>query len=325
MFETAFACLAGTDAQARHALLLAQSLRAFGGSLAGSPVMALVPVGGVLAAELEAGMQACEVTAVPFALAEPLNAVLLAERAAGAAQAEAAGTGDRTMPRLAGQRLADRAASPSDCAIPSEARIGCRPVDLRLLGSPWEETPDAFWEAIYEGCGVERDRIFRVSTTIEGQAIRAYFNAGCLVVRPEARLLRRWQATILTLVGRNEFRALSGRERLFFHQAVLAGTLLSTLRQDEIAELPPTVNYPLHLHERVPMGRRPGRLSEVETCRYESVFAHEDWASRVPVGRGPARMVGGEALAGEKRVRSAPFRFHLRAGRDGSEPAPAGG
>ena len=282
MFETAFACLAGTDAQARHALLLAQSLRAFGGSLAGSPVMALVPVGGVLAAELEAGMQVCGVTAVPFALAEPLNAVLLAERAAGAAQAEAeAQEIARCLVWLDSDSLIVR--EPIGLRIPPEARIGCRPVDLRLLGSPWEEKPDAFWEAIYEGCGVERDRIFRVSTTVEGQAIRAYFNAGCLVVRPEARLLRRWQATILTLVGRDEFRALSGREGLFFHQAVLAGTLLSTLRQDEIAELPPTVNYPLHLHERVPMGRRPGRLSELETCRYESVFAHEDWASRVPV------------------------------------------
>jgi hypothetical protein len=285
MFEMAFACLAGTDAQARHALLIAQSLRAFGGSLAGSPVMALVPLGSVPGAELEAGMRACGVTAVPYALAEPLNAVLLAERAAGAAQAEAeAQEIARCLVWLDSDSLIVR--EPIGLHIPPEARIGCRPVDLQLIGSPWEEKPDAFWEAIYEGCGVERNRIFRVSTTVEGRAVRAYFNAGCLVVRPEARLLRRWQAAILTLVGRDEFRALSGREGLFFHQAVLAGTLLSTLRQDEIAELPPTVSYPLHLHGRVPKERRPASLRDVESCRYESVFDHEDWASRVPVDEG---------------------------------------
>jgi hypothetical protein len=77
--------------------------------------------------------------------------------------------------------------------------------------------------------------------------------------------------------------ALSGRERLFFHQAVLAGTLLATLMREQIAELPLTVNYPLHLHERVPKEWRPASLREVESCRYESVFDHDDWANRVPV------------------------------------------
>jgi hypothetical protein len=282
MFEMAFACLAGTEAQARHALLLAESLRAFGGRLAGSPVMALVPVAGVLGPELEAGLLACDADLVPFALPEPLDAVPLAERAAGAAQAEVVAQEiARLLIWLDSDSLILR--EPLGLQIAPEARIGCRPVDLRLIGSPWDEEPDAFWEAIYAGCGVKRDCIFSVRTAVEGQVIRAYFNAGCLVVRPEARLLRRWQAAILTLVGRDEFHALGGRERLFFHQAVLAGTLLAALSREEIAELPPTVSYPLHLHERVPKERRPASLWDVESCRCESVFDNDDWASRVAV------------------------------------------
>jgi hypothetical protein len=282
MLEMAFACLAGTDAQARHALLLAQSLREFGGSLSASPVMALVPVGAVLRAEIEAGLQACGVSTVPFALPSPLDVVPLAERAAGAAQAEgAAQQVARLLVWLDSDSLILR--EPLGLRIPPASRMGCRPVDHQLIGSPVGEEPSAFWQAIYARCGVSRERIFPVRTTVEGKTIRAYFNAGCLVVRPEARLLRRWESAILTLAGRDEFCALSGREGLFFHQAVLAGTLLATLGRQEIVELPPTVNYPLHLHARVPEERRPTNLREVESCRYESVFDHEDWATRVPV------------------------------------------
>jgi hypothetical protein len=285
MFEMAFACLAGTDAQARHALLLAQSLRAFGGSLSDSPVMALIPVGGVLTPELEAEVQAGRISAVPFALPAALIDVPLAERAAGAAQAEiTAQEVAKLLVWLDSDTLILR--EPRGLRIPPEALIGCRPVDLRLIGSPWDEAPDPLWKSIYAGCGVDGERVFRVTTTIEGQPLRAYFNAGCLVARPEARLLRRWLAGLLTLLGKDEFRSLSGRERLFFHQAVLAGTLLARLGREEIAELPPTVNYPLHLHDRVPAERRPAGLQDVDSCRYESVFDHEDWASRVPVEAG---------------------------------------
>jgi hypothetical protein len=283
--DAVFACLIGPGALGRHALLFAQSLRAFGGSLSASPVMALIPIAGTLDPEIAARLQACDVRIVPFALPAALDAVPLAERAAGAAQAEAAAQEfARLLVWLDSDSLILR--EPLGLQMPPEAQIGCLPVDLRLIGSPWNEEPDAFWESIYAGCGVNRDNIFPVKTTVEGQAIRAYFNAGCLTVRPEARLLRRWQAAILTLAAREEFRALSGRQRLFFHQAVLAGTLLAALSREEIAELPPKVNYPLHLHERIPSERRPASLREVETCRYEGVFDRDDWASRVPVDDG---------------------------------------
>ena len=282
MLEMAFACLAGTEAEARHSLLLAQSLRAFGGSLAGAPVMALYPLGGAPPPELEPEMRAAAITPVPFALPAPLSDVPLAQRAAGAAQAEAvAQETARLLVWLDSDTLILR--EPLGLKIPQGALVGCRPVDLRLIGSAWDEAPDPLWASIYAGCGVDAERIFPVRTTIEGQALRAYFNAGCLVTRPEARILRRWLAGILSLAGRDAFRSLSGRERLFFHQAVLAGTLLATLRREEIAILPATVNYPLHLHDRVPGDRRPAGLSQIESCRYEGVFDREDWASRVPV------------------------------------------
>jgi hypothetical protein len=282
MDELAFGCLAAPGAQARHALLLAQSLRAFGGGYAGSPMLALIPPGEPIDPAIASQMKSLEVQPVGYALDPALGAVPLAERAAGAAQAEATAEGMACMlVWLDSDSLILR--EPAGLKIGEGARIGCRPVDLTLIGSPWEEAPDAYWEMIFAGCGVDRNAIFPVRTTVEGQAIRAYFNAGCLVVRPEVGLLLHWRDAIVRLAEAAAFVGLSGRQRLFFHQAVLAGTVLAAARQEEITELPPSVSFPLHLHDRVPPERRPASLREVETCRYESVFDLEDWTSRVPV------------------------------------------
>ena len=53
------------------------------------------------------------------------------------------------------------------------------------------------------------------------------------------------------------------------HQAVLAGSVLSSLKQDEIQQLPFEVNYPLHLHSKIAEERRPTSLNQLITCRYE--------------------------------------------------------
>jgi len=285
MFEVAFACLAGNGAASHQALLLAQSLRAFGGRWSSGPMMGLVPAGAALDGEVERQLHQAGVQVVSYALDRALEAVPLAARAAGAAQAEATAAGTtRLLVWVDSDTLVLR--EPTGLLLPPVACIGCRPVDLRLIGSLWEDAPDAFWESIYTGCGVDREAIFPVQTTVEGDLIRAYFNAGCLVVRPEAGLLRRWRDSVIQLAAGEFFQGLGGRQRLFFHQAVLAGAVLAAFRREEITELAPRVNYPLHLHAQMPPDRRPAHLRELDTCRYESVLDSEDWASRIPEEEG---------------------------------------
>lgn len=143
---------------------------------------------------------------------------------------------------------------------------------LKLLGSALDEPIDDFWQLIYVNCRVDLQRVFPMQTVVDEQAIRAYFNAGLLVVRPERGLLRGWQANFERLSRLPVFEAYYRQSELyeiFMHQAVLAGTLLSSLRPDEFQQLPLEVNYPLHLHSRMPEKRRPSSLSQLITARYE--------------------------------------------------------
>jgi hypothetical protein len=65
---------------------------------------------------------------------------------------------------------------------------------------------------------------------------------------------------------------------------VLAGVVLFSLDREEIGELPPLANYPLHLHDRYPRARRPWSLDEVTVCRYERFFDDPAWETAIGLG-----------------------------------------
>lgn len=154
---------------------------------------------------------------------------------------------------------------------PGKSFAGC-PVHLKLLGSGIDEPLDDFWKSIYAQCHVQADHIFPMQTIADGQLVRAYFNSGLLVVRPERGLLRGWQADFERLYQLPDFEPFYKQSELyeiFMHQAVLAGSLLSSLHEDEFQLLPREVNYPLHLHSNIAAEHQVSRVGQLITCRYE--------------------------------------------------------
>jgi hypothetical protein len=116
------------------------------------------------------------------------------------------------------------------------------------------------------------ERIFAMQTIVDEQPVRAYFNAGLLVVRPERGLLRAWQSVFESLYRLPEFEPFYRQDELykiFMHQMVLAGSILSLLKPEEIQQFPFEMNYPLHLHTQITARRRPTSLNQLITCRYE--------------------------------------------------------
>jgi hypothetical protein len=161
---------------------------------------------------------------------------------------------------------------PTGFLLPAGKSLGACPVHLKLLGSGFNDPIDEYWRLVYQHCQVDAEHIFPMQTVVDEQVVRAYFNAGLLVVRPERGLLRAWQSKFEQLANLAEFRAFYAQHELyeiFIHQAILAGSILSSLKQEEFQPLPIEMNYPLHLHTKVPPTRRPTSLNQLITCRYE--------------------------------------------------------
>lgn len=292
--SAAFAFMAppGKD---KECLALASSLRTFGGALRDSRILALV-AGNLerMPAAARASLEALGVEILAYELPAALASFPLADKVPAAAAAEAALAAGPARPDVLVWMDSDTVfiREPSEVLLPAGARLGFRPVHHRVIGSPADAPPDAFWTAVYEACGADPASAFPVTTMIDRSRIRFYPNAGFLVVRPEDGLLGRWYGTFAKVYDRPELAAFYDKDQrtgLFAHQAILAATLVAALPRREFRELGFAYNYPFHLHGSCPADLKPGKLEDLATMRYDR------WANWAKIG--PALPASGKALA----------------------------
>ncbi len=291
MKDLIFAVMLDSGEAEQDALRLARSIRTFGGEFCFNPIWMFSQKSEAdlsdatrqelfsLGARLVAFDMDPDVANFPFA-----DYVTAAGIAEGLAQGEAS-----FLALMAAETLVLQ--TPSACLLPGGKSLGACPVHLKLLGSAYNDPIDKFWGLIYQHCQVDLERIFAMQTIVDEQMVRAYFNAGLLVVRPERGLLRAWQADFDALYRLPEFEAFYQQHELykiFMHQAVLAGSILSSFKAEDFLQFPFEMNYPVHLHTRVDAARRPANLNQLITCRYEDYsdfFGDPDVAGAIQIDK----------------------------------------
>jgi hypothetical protein len=268
-----------------NALLLAESLRAFAGSLAAAPLNFYLPeYGRALSAPVRRRLAKLDVTLVPFPL-DPhrLDFFFAAQLTAlGLAEEHNAGSSS-LLAWLDANTLVLH--EPHELELPPGKFLGYRPVHHLLLGSRYDSPPDPFWTLIYQTCQVPPERIFPMRPVVEDLQMRPYFNAGLLVTRPEAGLWQAWSKRFFDLYQTPAFQAFyqqDPRYTIFMHQAVLSGVILHHLTQDQLLELPETYNYPAHLFDQDGTSRRPSALDDLTTFRHEGFYTDPAWTENLP-------------------------------------------
>ncbi len=167
---------------------------------------------------------------------------------------------------------------PRDFLLPDNISFGYRPVMHMLIGSRFSEPPDEFWSRVYNRLGVAEEKVFPITTPVDREKLRAYFNAGMLVVRPEMGILRKWPESFAVLYSDSVFADWCDAHPLigiFLHQTALVGAVLTMLRHEEMIELPETYNYPFFMQRQYPPDRRPASLDDVVMFRHEMMFVDD--------------------------------------------------
>jgi hypothetical protein len=268
-----------------QALLLAESIRAFAGSLAQAPIWFLTPsIGKKLSATFKKRLHVLNVLVIPFKIdSKTLNFPLAGDVLAAALAEAKARTGSSLLAWLASNTVVIK--EPKKFLLPSDKTLGFGPVHHTLIGSSYKEPLDPFWTSIYRYCNVPETRVFPMVTHVDGTKIRPYFNAGLLVTRPETRLLQVWRDTFFRVYRESVFQKFYEKDEryaVFIHQAVLSGVILSMLGTSELQELPPTYNYPVHLYAQDVSGHRPSSLEELVTFRHEGFYTDPQWINKMP-------------------------------------------
>lgn len=281
-----FAYLTTADGAQSPGLMLAESIRSFAGDYSDAPIWVLVPQAvEEMPAENKDQFAALDVRLQAFEIDGNARQFPFASKVYASAAAESLADGQSEI-----LVWMDRGSlviqEPRQMLLKRGKKLACRPVDHILIGSPYDQPLDPYWEFVYQSCGVKVDDIFPMITSADQIKIRPYINAGMLVVRPEIGLLRNWRDTFQRLYQDSRLMDFYQQNRLyeiFTHQTILAGSILSTLKQTEIEELNHLVNYPLHMHSQYPSDRRPEYMDDLVSFRYETIFDDPDWGTAYPV------------------------------------------
>ncbi len=274
-----------TKASEENTLLLAASIRARAGALSQARIWCYSPVyGQEISPATKSRLRELDVELIPFEMDRDVLRFFFTAGITATSLAEA-----RARDQVQFLAWVDSNTivlqEPGDFLLQHEKSLGFRPVHHTLVGSRYDEPLDPFWTLVYRSCGVPEDRVFPMTAHVDGVRIRPYFNAGLLVVRPERGLFQAWYDRFFQVYQSPEFQGFyrrDGRYTIFAHQAILTGVLLSALTRDEMQELPPTYNYPLHLFEEDVTGGRPARLEELVTCRHEGLADALEVIDRIP-------------------------------------------
>jgi hypothetical protein len=179
---------------------------------------------------------------------------------------------------------------PEEFMLPEGKSLGYRPVMHKNVGLLVAEPVDAFWGRAYELMSVPEASLFPMVTPADEDTIRPYFNAGCMIIRPERGLMRRWADCFTTLYRDSmmtEMCRADVKKRIFIHQVALAGAILTHLEREEMIELSPRINYPIFFEQMFGAKSVFDDITNVVTFRHESYFRKPkpDWDKNL---KGPA-------------------------------------
>jgi hypothetical protein len=254
-----------------EAILLAESLRTWGGACAEAPVYAFAPRPGMQpeAATIERLAElGCEFVDEPlvdrFAESPTFNKVPVCAWAERELEHETLVFTD------------------SDCVFfnePSELAAGdwvaaMRPVDRRIAGSRGKGRGEPYWQKMYAELGV-KERPF-VRTTVGQMKIRAYWNSGLIGVRRSAGLFGAWERALDRL---HDAELVDERWPQFMDQ--ISWAMVTADVHDRVRILSDAYNYPLRHRPSLSAEAIELDLDEIVHVHYRLWFHMRDPLAKV--------------------------------------------
>ncbi len=216
-----------SSATRQDALILIESIRAFGGSLSQCPVWIFESK-----PEEDSGNR-FEGTGVKRFLLDTPEILLqnyYGHKVYACTQAEKlAPEGVRSLIWVSPEMLVTQPPELFDLAGGYDAAV--RPVHIQNVGLQISQLLDNFWRGVYQAVGVG-DIKREVELFVDRQRLRAYFNSAAFAVDPSLGLCRRWLEVFEKLVSDQEFQKDACRDdwhQVFLHQAVLSALLASEI------------------------------------------------------------------------------------------------
>ncbi len=264
-------------------LLLAASIRRFGGSCRAVPIWLMCRDAERVQAQVLERAAALHVDLHAYTAAPDLSDFPFTEKALAAAEAE----------RLAEEKAQELLWFDRDSLVLNDIsplrlsigkKVSFRPVNVQNIGEDasagQEDDHNSFWRRARELAGLGSMDLGTTTSYIDRKVLRFYIAAGLVGARPELGIFQEWERLVRLFAEDGCMRQYCREHALygiFLHQAALSLAVAGKARAGERHELPALAMYPLNFWEDDPNASRPAVLDEVVTLRYDTAFDDEDW------------------------------------------------
>src|ERR1700730_366991 len=255
------ACIEGGVLETQ-ALLLFESIRQYGGRVRNCPIYALSPrPGHGISNHARDKLDDLSVTYIDEVLNTECQEYGPANRVAAGAYIERMKPPEILVVLDSGKLFLRE---PDRILLAPDVDVAVRPVDVKGMCTDGPADPfDSYWRDLCRCCGVDYEEIPWTESFVDHHRIKASYNGGLVIVRGKIGILRQWADFFFASIrGRltpysedRRFRSGvswidSAASRLWgSNQAALSLAIWSNTRR--VQELPPTYNYPLHLHSQI--------------------------------------------------------------------------
>jgi hypothetical protein len=155
---------------------------------------------------------------------------------------------------------------PKEFLLPAEYDVGIRPEHHKMIGSEGSSDPnEEYWIRLYGIAGVKNIDRF-VTTTVDQQKIRAFWNSGVVAVRRKLGIFTAWKNTIEQLLEEGTG---INQENWYYEQSALSATICAMT--DKVFNFSVGYNYPVHSHNSMPATERLSQFEEM-VCIHDHLF-----------------------------------------------------
>ena len=284
--DVVFACRIDPGSNELETLIWVKSLRKFGGKFSSCPIWIFVPNSiNDITVYIRRHLEKLNAELFCFEADESILRFPFAAKIRASAKAESQAEGK--YEHLAWMDPDNIFVNePVEFELSPEEVLAYRPVHHINIGSRYNDPLDEFWGLIYKDCGVTDEKVFPMKPTVEEDSIRPYFNAGHLLLRPEKKILNKWEEMFLRIYRKPEyveFYRKDIRYAIFVHQAVLSAVIMSECEHEQLKEFSSKYNYTLNLYHQIPAHRRVKKLNDLTTVRIDSYELPQHWRSLIEI------------------------------------------
>lgn len=265
-------------------LLLAASIRRYGGICGSAPVWVMCQDAGKIQAQVFEKVAALHVELLPYRDVQDLTDFPFAQKALAAAEAErrAEGKASELLWFDRDSLVLNDLAPLLPCA---EKKVSFRPVNVQNIGQASagpEDVHNEFWRRACVLGGVDYRSMGTTTSYIDRKVLRFYIAAGLVGIRPELGIFREWERLLRIFAGDRFMRAYCQEHvlyKIFMHQAALSIAVAGKTKVAERQELPPSAMYPMNFWNSDSNAYKPAVLDEVISLRYDTVLDDDGWGN----------------------------------------------